>query len=103
MLHTTLSHVAIYEMQMTKVEGNFNINTEVSKVNKPNLIFFQPLATKIQCYFHLKGVQMNDKDEKTELRIHVIVGASEYARTKINQNIRIGNRVEPVEEYTAFG
>ena len=90
----TPTHIEIYEVQMTKVEGNFNINTELSKVIKPNLIFFQTHATKIHWYSHLKGVQMNDKDEKTELPIHVIAGASEYSQIKTNRNIRIGNRTD---------
>ena len=46
---------------------------------------------------------MNDNDEKMELLIHVITGASEYAQIKTKPNIRMGNRGELVAEYTAFG
>ena len=92
-------------MQMTSVEGNFTIDAEVSKVIKSNLISFPSTCYKnvIQQYSHLKGIQMNDDDEKMELPIHVITGASEHPQIKAKPNIRIGNRGELVAEYTAFG
>ena len=31
---------------------------------------------------HLKGVNMDDTDNKANLPIHIILGASEYTRTK---------------------
>ena len=90
---------------MTNVEVNFTIAAGVSKVIKPNLISFPNLCYKdiIQQYSHLKGNQMNDNDEKMELLKHVITSASEYAQIKTKPIIRIGNRGEPVAEYTAFG
>ena len=62
---------------MTNVKGNFSINAEVNKVNKPNLISPRnPCYTDpIQQYFGQKGIQMNDSDEKTELPIQVIISA----------------------------
>ena len=83
---------------MTNVERSFTIDTEVSKVIKPNLISFPNLCYKdgIQQYSHLKGIQINDDDEKMELLIHVITGASEYSQINTKLNIRIGNRGEPV-------
>ena len=47
MLHTTSTHIEIYKVEMTNVEDNFNVKVEVSRVTKPNLIFFQTLATNI--------------------------------------------------------
>ena len=90
---------------MTNVKGNFSINAEVSKVNKPNLISPRnPCYTDpIQQYFGQKGIQMNDSDEKTELPIQVIISASYYAQVNTKRNIMIGNRGEPVPQYTAFG
>ena len=35
---------------------------------------------------------MIDNDEETELRIHISIGASDYAQIKTKRNIRIGNR-----------
>ena len=88
-------------MQMTSVEGNFTIDAEVSQVIKSNLN--SCYKNVIQQYSQLKGIQMNDDDEKMELPIHVITGASEYPQIKAKPNIRIGNRGELVAEYTAFG
>ena len=103
MLHTIPTHLEIYEVQVTNVEGDFTVNAEVSQVNKPNLISpNQCYKDVIQKYSHLKGTHMNDNDEKMKLPMHVIIGASEYAPIKTKQNIRIGNRGEPVEEHTAF-
>ena len=61
MLHTISTHVEIYEVQMTNVEGNFNINAEVSKLNliSPTKPCYKDV---IQKYSHLKGIQMNDND-----------------------------------------
>ena len=80
----------MYEVKITKAKGSFTINTKVSEVNKLNLSSLPNPCYKdiIQHYSHLKGIQMNDNNEKTELLIHVI---------------RIGNRGESVTEYTEFG
>ena len=50
--------VEIYKLQMTNVEGNFTINAEFSKFNKPNSISLSNPRYKdlIQKYFHLKGI-----------------------------------------------
>ena len=55
------------------MKGTFTINTEVSKVNKPNLISLPNpcYIDAIQQNSHLKGIQMNDNGEKTELPIYV--------------------------------
>lgn len=80
----------MHEVKITKAKGSFTINTKVSEVNKLNLSSLPNPCYKdiIQHYSHLKGIQMNDNNEKTELLIHVI---------------RIGNRGESVTEYTEFG
>ena len=80
----------MYEVKITKAKGSFTINTKVSEVNELNLSSLPNPCYKdiIQHYSHLKGIQMNDNNEKTELLIHVI---------------RIGNRGESVTEYTEFG
>ena len=46
---------------------------------------------------------MDDMDTKQELPIHVILGASEYARLKTSSVPRDGNPGEPVAELTSFG
>lgn len=46
---------------------------------------------------------MDDKDTKQELPIHVILGASEYAKLKTNTVPRVGQPGDPVAELTSFG
>ena len=52
---------------------------------------------------HLKGIQMNDRDNKAESAIQVITGAFEYAQIKTKWHIRIENIGKPVPKYKAFG
>ena len=46
---------------------------------------------------------MHDIDEKPELPVHLILGASEYRRIKTETKPRIGLPGEPVAELTKFG
>ena len=57
----------------------------------------------IQEFRHLKGVSMDDTDNKANLPIHLILGASEYTRIKTKHVLRIGEPGEPIAEYVAFG
>ena len=57
----------------------------------------------LELYPHLKGVQMLDKEDKVELPVHLILGASEFARIKTGSGPRIGRPGEPVAERTKFG
>ena len=54
-------------------------------------------------YQHLRGIKMMDNDQKSELPIHLVPGASEYSKVKTDTQPRIGNPGEPVAEYTHFG
>ena len=57
----------------------------------------------IQEFRHLKGANMDDTDNKANLHMHMILGASEYTRIKTKHVLRIGTPGEPIAEYTAFG
>ena len=57
----------------------------------------------ISLHQHLKAVKMDDVDTKQELPIHVILGASEYARLKTSSVLRVGNPAVPLPELTSFG
>eukprot|EP00795_Rhopilema_esculentum_P001425 gene1425-15846_t len=46
---------------------------------------------------------MDDTDNKAELPIHLIIGASEYAKIKTETKPRLGKPGEPVGELTKFG
>ena len=105
MLHTTNTLIDIYDVEITNTKGDFTINAEVSKVDRAELIPMPNPHYKdiIQTYTHLQGVQMEDSDSKEYLSVHVILGASEYANIKIKVDVKVGQKGEPVAEYTAFG
>ena len=42
-------------------------------------------------------------DKKTELPIHLVFGASDYTKIKIQEMPRVGKLGEPVAELTRFG
>ncbi len=46
---------------------------------------------------------MQDADEKPELQVHLILGASEYAQIKTETKPKIGLPGEPIAELTKFG
>ena len=46
---------------------------------------------------------MDDNDEKSELPIHVILGASDYSRDKMETKLIIGQPLEPIAELTTLG
>ena len=65
----------------------------------PNLKYDELISK----YRHLPGGNMDDTDEKSELPIYVILGASEYSRFKTETKPRIGQSSEPVAELTTLG
>ena len=57
----------------------------------------------IETYDHLKGIKMNERDAKPELPAHVILGASDYVKIKMQQCPRVGKINEPIAEQTKMG
>lgn len=70
---------------------------ELLSVENPN---YKEMISK---YRHLKGVNVEDIDTKALLPVHVILGASDYAKIKTRESQRTGAIGEPVAEYTLFG
>ena len=105
MLHTTNNLIDIYDVEITNTNGDFTINTEVSKVDRAELISMPNPHYEdiIQTYTHLQGVKMEDSSNKEYLPVHVILGASEYAIIKTKKHIKVGQKWDLVAEYTPFG
>ena len=105
MLHTTNTLIDNYDVQITNTKGDFTIHTEASKVDRAVLIsVLNPHYEDItQTYTHLQGVQKEDSDNKEFLPVHVIFGASEYVNIKTKKDAKVGQKGEPVAEYTDFG
>ena len=54
----------------------------------------------IESYDHLKGIKMNERDTKSELAIHAILGESDYVKIKMQRCPRVGKIDEPIAEQT---
>ena len=81
------------------------MTTVLSKVDKGVLLTipnprYEELVRK---YSHLNEVVMNDNDKKSNLPIHVILGASDYSKIKTATKPKIGQPLEPIAERTTLG
>eukprot|EP00794_Sanderia_malayensis_P001137 gene1137-496_t len=54
-------------------------------------------------YPHLQGITMDDVDQEPELPVHLILGASEYAKIKTDTKAKAGKSGEPLGEHTRLG
>ena len=52
---------------------------------------------------HLKGVTMDDNDERPRLPVHIILGNSECPRMSTTEPQRVGREWDPVASYTKLG
>ena len=57
----------------------------------------------IETYDHLQGIKMNERDTKSELAIHAILGASDYVKMKMQKCPRVGKIDEPIAEQAKMG
>ena len=102
---STVQKVQSYTVKIASVDVKFEMTTKVNEVDKGVLLkvsnaHYEELISK---YPHLEGVVMEDNDKKSELPIHLILGASEYSRIKIETKPRIGKPSEPIAELTTLG
>ncbi|XP_065070928.1 uncharacterized protein LOC135695688 [Rhopilema esculentum] len=105
MMATANQRIDIYSVEVKNLRGNFKLGVSVSKVERELLLSLtNPEYTKIlRRYQHLNGEEMDDTDDKAELPIHLIIGASEYAKIKTETKPRLGKPGEPVGELIKFG
>ena len=105
MLGSVTTKVEIFDVNVQSLKGDYSIDINVSKVDKPELMTLQNPRYKDlkQRYPHLNGVELNDSDTKAQLPVHLVLGASEYAKIKTKTAPKIGFVGEPVAEKTKFG
>ena len=97
--------VEMYDVNIVNLKGDFELSTEVTKVEK-NVLLTIPnpkYQEMLKSHQHLSGITMDDQDEKAELPIHVIIGTNQYPKIKTKTPARIGNLGEPIAELTKFG
>ncbi|KAL9977929.1 hypothetical protein ACROYT_G015393 [Oculina patagonica] len=102
MLGSSTSKVEIYSATHGAVDGNFDINIELTKVHKPQLLTLnnQNYATLLSKYSQLKGVKIEDNDTRPQIPIHIVLGASAYATIKKSTTQRVEQPGQPVAEKT---
>ena len=88
MLSSKTTKVEMYDVNVTSISGDFSMGVTLSKVDKPELMMLENSTYEelMERYIHLNGVYMDDKDTKPQLPIHLVLGASEYARIGVIRN-----------------
>ena len=105
MIGSTTTRVEINNAEVKSIDGKFKMNVSLTKVHKPELVRIENPKYKelISRNPHLEGVHMNDDDTKSQLPIHLVLGAAEYSRIKTDTPQRVGREYEPVGEHTKLG
>lgn len=105
MLGATTREVELTTIEIKGTDGKFSLPVEVTKVNKGELLFIDNprYQRMIEENPHLKGVKMEDLDQKERLPVHIILGASDYAKLKTDRPPRVGKLGQPVAELTRLG
>ena len=95
----------VYRIKLNSVKGNFEMEAEVTKVEKPHLMMLDNPRYKklVEKHPHLKGVTMDDNDERPRLPVHIILGNSECPRISTTEPQRVGREWDPVASYTKLG
>ena len=105
MMSTKIAKIEIYNLRVESKNQSFSLNLDVSKVNRKELLTVPNpnYGEMTKKFSHLKGVYMEERSDKEELPIHLIIGASDYAKIKTPTKPRVGKPGEPVAEFTGFG
>ena len=105
MLHTTTKKIDVYNVEITNINKNFSMSSEVNCVDRPVLLTFQNPRYRevIASNSHLEGIEMDDVDTKPMLPVHMILGASDYSRVKTTTPAKIGDDGKPVAEKMRLG
>ena len=92
MLGSANKVIGVYGVTIGSLDEKFRLETEVTKVDRGTLLTLDNPghAEMMEKYPYLDGVHMHDSDEKPELPVHIILGASEYAKIKTESIPKIG-------------
>ena len=91
MLGSTSKVIGVYGVTISSLNGKFRLKTEVTKVDRGTLLSLDnpKYGEVLQKYTHLERVHMDDDDTKAELPVHIILGASDYAKIKTENKPKI--------------
>ena len=100
MMNSATRNIEIYKATIQSLSRTFTMEVELSKVELKTLLTLENphYSNLIKKYQHLKGVVMEDNDQKPGLPIHVILGVGEYSKIKTKTMIKLGKQNEPIAE-----
>ena len=92
MFHATTRWVEIFDVTIQKIEGNFELKTQLNTVEKDTLLSLpNPNYLETISHFpHPNDTKLNDVVKKKELLVHVTLGGGDYTKTKMQRRHRIG-------------
>ena len=90
---------------MYAVTDNFQLDVSVTKIDKRELLLLEnPCYEKVLAeHSHLRRVHMDDDDRKSQLPVHLILGANNFSKICSGERLRVGRRGDPVAEFMRFG
>ena len=101
----TTKKLKIYSVKIQDVNEKFSFNTELNKLEREVLLTSPNLKYRkiLKKYPYLKELHVNDTDEKEQLPVHIVLGASDFAKIKIEKSPQVGKIGEPFSELTEMG
>ena len=92
-------------MTLGAIDGTFDMNIELTKVHKSQLLTLDNpnYATLLSKYSHLRGMETEDNNTRPQIPIQAVLGASEYATVKTSKAQRVGKQGQPVAGKTLLG
>ena len=101
LMSTNTRKIKIYK----DINCEFSFTTELNHLEKEALLeISNPKYRELQnTYVHLKNLQINYYDPKSELPVHVILGISDYTKLKTQEQPSVSVPAEPIAELTKFG
>ncbi|XP_022804811.1 uncharacterized protein LOC111342037 [Stylophora pistillata] len=105
MMGVVTKPVEIFKVQISSLNGDFLLETDVTMVNRKQLLSMEnpPYQQVLKRYDHFKRVKMDDMDTKDFLPVHLILGVCDYTKIKTETAPLIGAANEPIAEKTRFG
>ena len=105
MLTSSTTGVEIYSANLKSRDSKFDMNVELSKVDKGELLTVKnPEYTKLlERFSYLMGAKRNDPDSRSQIPINVVLGASDYAMIKTTTSQRVWLPGQPIAERTLLG
>ena len=105
LMYSKRMRMGTYKLDVESLDGKHEMKVKFIKVDKGELLSINNprYAELIRDNSHLSKVIIADKDKKSQLLLHVILGRGEHARIKTEAKPLIGNDGEPVAEFTKMG